>query len=59
MESHDMKSCPLKRRLKRLVFLDHQKRGNDFSDYLRNLYTSEMSFVRMVASFSDKTSLGR
>jgi hypothetical protein len=59
MESHDMKSCPLKRRLKRLVFLDHQRHGNDFGEYLRNLYSSEMSFVRMVASFSDKTSLGR
>jgi hypothetical protein len=59
MSSHDMKSCPLKRRLKRLLFLDHQRRGNDFEEYLRELYSSEMSFVCMVASFSDKTSLGR
>ena len=59
MVDHDMKSCPLKRRLKRLVFLDHQRRGSSFDEYLRQLYSSEMSFVRMVASFSDKTSLGR
>jgi hypothetical protein len=59
MVNHDMKSCPLKRRLKRLVFLDHQKRGSTFDEYLRQLYSSEMSFVRMVASFADKTSLGR
>jgi hypothetical protein len=59
MTAHDMKSCPLKRRLKRLVFLDHQKRGNDFEEYLRHLYSSEVSFVHMVASFADKTSLGR
>lgn len=59
MTSHDMKACPLKRRLKRLVFLDHQKRGNNFEEYLRQLYSSEMSFVRMVASFVDKTTLGR
>ena len=59
MTSHDMKACPLKRRLKRLVFLDHQKRGNNFEEYLRQLYSSEMSFVRMVASFVDRTTLGR
>jgi hypothetical protein len=59
MVDHDMKSCPLKRRLKRLVFLDHQRRGSSFDEYLRQLYSSEMNFVRMVASFSDKTSLGR
>jgi hypothetical protein len=59
MTSHDIKSCPLKRRLKRLLFLDHSKRGNDFEEYLRQLYSCELSFVRMVASFSDQTSLGR
>ena len=59
MKSHDMKSCPLKRRLKRLLFLDYQKRDKDFEKYLRQLYSSETSFLRMVASFSDKTSLGR
>ena len=59
MVDHDMKSCPLKRRLKRLVFLDHQRRGSSFDEYLRQLYSSEMNFVRMVASFSDMTSLGR
>lgn len=59
MKEHDMKKCPLKRRLKRLVFLYHQKDGKKFDDYLRTLYSSEMSFVRMVASFSDQTSLGR
>ena len=59
MTDHNMKSCPLKRRLKRLVFLDHQKSGSSFDDYLRHLYSSEMSFVKMVASFSNETSLGR
>ena len=59
MKAHDMKSCPYKRRLKRLVFLDHQKRGINFEEYLRRLYSSEVSFVSMVASFSDRTSLGR
>ena len=59
MKDHDLKSCPFKRRLKRLVFLDRQKLGIDFELYLRQLYSSEMSFLRMVASFSDKTSLGR
>ena len=59
MTAHDIRSCPLKRRLKRLVFLDHKKRGNSFEDYLRKLYSSELTFVSMVASFADKTSLGR
>jgi hypothetical protein len=59
MLDHDMKACPLKRRLKRLVFMDHQKSGVNFDEYLRRLYSSEMSFVRMVASFSDRVSLGR
>ena len=59
MTTHDIKSCPLKRRLKRLVFLDYQKRGGNFDVYLRQLYSSEMSFLRMVASFSAQTSLGR
>jgi hypothetical protein len=59
MEEHNMMSCPLKRRLKRLVFLDHQRQSKNFDRYLRELYSSEMSFVRMVASFSDEVSLGR
>jgi hypothetical protein len=59
MTDHNMKACPLKRRLKRLVFLDHQKGRSSFDDYLRHLYSSEMSFVEMVASFSNITSLGR
>jgi len=59
MTAHEQTACPLQRRLKRLVFHDHKKRGIDFEEYLRQLYSSEMSFVRMVASFSDMTSLGR
>jgi hypothetical protein len=59
MSDHNIKACPLKRRLKRLVFLHHQKSGSSFDDYLRYLYSSEMSFVEMVASFSNETSLGR
>jgi len=59
MKEHDMISCPLKRRLKRLLFLDRQKQGLEFDDYLCQLYSGEMSFVRMVASFSGQTSLGR
>ena len=59
MTKHDMKACPYKRRLKRLMFLDHERKGNAFEEYLRNLYSSESAFVSFVASYSDKTSLGR
>jgi hypothetical protein len=59
MKDHDITKCPLKRRLKRLVFLDYRKKGVAFDAYLRALYSSEMAFVRMVASFSDQTTLGR
>jgi hypothetical protein len=60
MTDHDIKNCPLKRRLKRLIFLDHQKRSRStFDNYLRQLYCSEMSFITLVASFSDRVSLGR
>ena len=59
MKDHDIKSCPLNRRLKRLVFLHHAKSARSFEEYLRHLYSSEMSFVSMVASFSDKALLGR
>ena len=59
MKDHDWKACPLKKRLKRLIFLDHARKSIPFELYLRQLYSSEMSFVRMVASFSNKTSLGR
>jgi hypothetical protein len=59
MTDHDIKSCPLQRRLKRLVFLHHAKSAKNFEEYLRHLYSSEVSFASMVASFADKASLGR
>lgn len=59
MIQHDMLACPYKRRLRRLLFLDHDRKGNDFEDYLRQLYCSELSFVSFVASYSHDTSLGR
>jgi hypothetical protein len=59
MTKHDMLACPLKRRLKRLLFLDHERKGNSFEEYMRQLYSSELSFVSFVASYSHDTSLGR
>ena len=59
MTKHDMVACPYKRRLKRLLFLDHDRKGNSFEEYLRQLYSSELSFVSFVASYSHDTSLGR
>ena len=59
MVKHVMVKCPLKRRLKRLMFLDHDRKGSSFDDYLRKLYSSELSFVTMVASYSKDTMLGR
>jgi len=59
MTNHDMKACPYKRRLKRLMFLDHERKGNAFDEYLRRIYCSELTFVSFVASYWKDTSLGR
>ncbi len=59
IDTHNIKECPLKRRLKRLMFLDREKKQGIFEDYLRSLYASELSFLDMVASFSDRVTLGQ
>lgn len=59
MKKHDVLNCPLRRRLKRLLFLDRERKQVGFEDYLRKLYASELSFVSTVASYSNETTLGR
>lgn len=59
IQSHDIRKCPLKRRLKRLLFLDKEKRQGSFECYLRNLYADDLSLTKMIASFSDKIKFGR
>ena len=59
MEKHDILQCPLKRRLKRLLFLDHDRIGGDFEMYLRKVYASGLTFVETVAAYSKDTLLGR
>jgi hypothetical protein len=59
MLSHDMTACPLKRRLRRLLFSDRERKGIGFQVYLRDLYSSELTFVTFLASFSRDTLLGR
>lgn len=56
---HKIKECPLQRRLKRLLLLDRERQSISFEEYLRKLYADEMSFLSMVASYSDKVELGR
>jgi hypothetical protein len=59
MKDHDIKSCPLKKRLRRLIFIDRSRKDCSYEQYLRQLYSSQMTFVQMVASFSKETTLGR
>lgn len=59
MEKHDIKECPFRRRLRGMLFLDRRRTNQPFDLYLKSLYTDEMSFLSMVASFSARTSLGR
>lgn len=59
MVLHDMFKCPLKKKLKRLLFLDRERKGMEYEKYLRQLYASELSFVSTVASYSHDTMLGR
>ena len=59
MVKHDMRMCPLKRRLKRLLFLDRDRKGLPFEQYIRQIYASEESFVSTVAFYSKDTMLGR
>lgn len=60
MVKHDIRSCPLKKRLKRLFFLDRDRKGMScFETYIRQLYVSELSFVSTVSSYSSDTMLGR
>jgi superfamily II DNA helicase RecQ len=59
MEKHCIKECPFRRRLRGMLFLDRRRTGRPFDLYLKDLYTDEMSFLSMVASFSGRTKLGR
>lgn len=59
MIDHNIRECPTQRRLKRILFLDRERKGTGFEAYLRSLYASETSFLTMVASFSSKVKLGR
>ena len=59
MVDHHPTNCPLQRRLKRLLFLDRNRKGTNFEEYLRQLYSSEQTFVDVVASYSGDTLLGR
>ena len=58
-EYHKMKDCPLRRRLKRLLFVDREKRNIQFEDYLRLIYADEITFLKVVSSFSEQVTLGR
>ena len=58
IRKHNIKECPLHRRLRRLLFSDRSQTRLSFDDYLRRLYVNEMTFLRMVAGFSDKVLLG-
>jgi hypothetical protein len=59
IEHHTMKDCPMRRRLKRLLFVDRERRKVQFEQYIRLIYTDEMSFLRVVSSFSGQVTLGR
>ncbi|KAG9285932.1 hypothetical protein G9A89_021678 [Geosiphon pyriformis] len=59
IEYHTMKDCPLRRRLRRLLFADRETRKMAFEPYLRLLYTDEMTFLHVVSTFSDRAMLGR
>jgi hypothetical protein len=61
MTHHDYRQCPLKKRLKRLFFLDRARREVrvDFEAYLLKLYASETTFVSVISSYSNDTTLGR
>jgi len=59
MVYHEKDACPYKRRLKRLLFHDRERKGLSFENHLVQVYASELSFVSMVASFSKNTMLGR
>jgi superfamily II DNA helicase RecQ len=58
MKTHDIRECPLKRRLKRLVFLDRARKSKTFDAYLRCVYADELSFLTMVSTYSNKVTLG-
>lgn len=59
IDYHTMKDCPLRRRLRRLLFADRARRKNQFEPYLRLIYTDEMTFLNIVSTFSDGANLGR
>lgn len=57
---HDMKSCPLHRRLKRLVQVDYQKhKPLSFGDYLQRLYATDLTFQKMLSTYSHLINVGR
>ena len=59
IDYHTMKDCPLRRRLRRLLFADRARRKIQFEPYLRLIYTDEMTFLNIVSTFSDGANLGR
>lgn len=56
-QMHDIKQCPLQRRLKRILFLDMERQTGSFEDHLRKTYVDEMSFLAMIARFHEKVSV--
>lgn len=60
MRSHPIKECPLRRRLRRLVFDTFAVTKVDtFEDFLRGLYATELTFMTMISRYSDKVKMGK